>query len=109
MNIPRAIDFDEITPEQCETLIRAKAEKESTRYILEFPEEKISVENGRYGPYIKYEKKNLYLKRDGKKITELEEIQKLTIDDLKSIIREQVPGAFAEKLKGEKKSPARRE
>lgn len=67
---------------------------------------KISVENGRYGPYIKFGKENVYLKRGGKKITELEEIQSLTLDDVKEMITEQIPDAFKEKKKAAPKKAA---
>ena len=63
MNVPRAIDFDSITSEEAEKLIATKVDKEANRYIHHWPEEKISVENGRYGPYIKFGKENVYLKR----------------------------------------------
>ena len=107
VNVPRAINFDNITEEEAQRLIAAKVEKESNRYIHQWPEEKISVENGRYGPYIKFVKANVYLKRDGKKITELEEIQALTLDDVKAMIEDQIPGAFKEKKKAPaKKKPA---
>jgi DNA topoisomerase I len=99
INIPRAIDPDSITNEEAEKLISAKLEKEANRYIHNWEEEKISVENGRYGPYIKFGKNNLYLKRDGKKITDIEEIKNLSLDDVKDIIKEQVPDAFKEKKK----------
>lgn len=97
VNVPKNIDFDNITPEEAERLIAAKVEKEANRYIHNWEEEKISVENGRYGPYIKFGKENAYLKRGGKKITELEEIQSLTLADVKEMISEQIPDAFKEK------------
>lgn len=99
VNVPRSIDFDTITEEEANKLIAAKIDKEANRYIHNWPEEKISVENGRYGPYIKFGKANVYLKRDGKKITDQEEIQKLTLTDIKEIISEQIPDAFKEKKK----------
>lgn len=106
--MPRAIDFDNITAEEAEKLIAAKVEKEANRYIHNWPEEKISVENGRYGPYIKFGKENVYLKRGGKKITEIEDIQALTLEEVKEIILEQIPDAFGKKKKTEKaeKKPA---
>jgi DNA topoisomerase-1 len=91
VNVPRAIDFETISPEEAEKLIAAKEEKESTRYIHNWPEEKISVENGRYGPYIKFGKNNVYLKRGGKKITDAEVIKSLTLEEVKEMIAEQVP------------------
>ncbi len=91
MNVPKAIDFENITPAEAERLIAAKVEKEANRYIHNWSEEKISVENGRYGPYIKFGKENVYLKRGGKKITELADIQALTLEDVKEMIADQIP------------------
>lgn len=104
VSIPRAINPDEITPDEAEKLISAKVEKESNRYIHHWEEEGISVENGRYGPYIKFGKKNFYLKKSGKKITEQEEINSLTLDDVKNMILEQDENAFWKKKKVVKKS-----
>jgi DNA topoisomerase-1 len=84
-------DFDTLSDTDAQTLIAAKIEKEANRYIHNWSEEKISVENGRYGPFIKFEKENVYLKRDGKKITELEEIKALTLEEVKEMIADQVP------------------
>ncbi len=99
INVPKNIDFDNITEEEAQKLIAAKVDKEANRYIHNWPEIKISVENGRYGPYIKFGKENVYLKRGSKKITELTEIQALTLEEIKEIITEQIPDAFKEKKK----------
>lgn len=107
INIPRSIDPESITPEEAEKLIQAKSEKEATRYIHQWPEEKITVENGRYGPFIKYGKLNFYLKQDGKKITDAEIIKNLTLTDIKSMIEEQAPGTFTKKTAWEKKKGAK--
>lgn len=96
INIPRAYNFDTITAKECAELIEKKLEKEANRYILQFPEEKISVENGRWGPYIKFNKK--MLKLTGKKYTS-EEAALLTLDEVKAMIESQVPNAFAKKEK----------
>lgn len=106
VNVPKAIDFENITPAEAERLIAAKVEKEANRYIHNWSEEKISVENGRYGPYIKFGKENVYLKRGGKKITELADIQALTLEDVKEMIADQIPWAFKEKKTAAKKKPA---
>lgn len=91
MNVPVRYDFDTLSDTDAQTLIAAKIEKEANRYIHNWSEEKISVENGRYGPFIKFGKENVYLKRDGKKITELEEIKALTLEEVKEMIADQVP------------------
>jgi len=101
------MDPDEITAEEAEKLIAAKAEKEANRYIHQWSEEKISVENGRYGPFI-HGKENYYLKRDGKKITDSDMIQALTLDDVREMILEQNPDAFGKTKKPTKKAPAKK-
>lgn len=97
VNVPVRYDFENLSQIDAETLIAAKIDKEANRYIHHWPEEKISVENGRYGPYIKFGKENVYLKRGWKKITELSEIEALTLVEIKEMISDQVPGAFKEK------------
>lgn len=97
VNVPKSIDFENITLEECFDLIVKKVDKEANRYLLRFEEEGIDIENGRYGPYIKFKKKNLYLKQKGKKITDIEVIKKLSLDEVKSIISEQMPDAFETK------------
>ena len=91
MNVPARYDFDDLSEVDAQTLIAAKVDKEANRYIHNWSEEKISVENGRYGPFIKYGKENVYLKRGSKKITEMEEIKALTLEEIKEMIVDQVP------------------
>jgi DNA topoisomerase-1 len=108
INVPARFDFDNLSESDAQALIAAKVDKEANRYIHNWPEVKISVENGRYGPFIKFGKENVYLKRGGKKITEIEEIKALTLDDVKDMISEQIPDAFKEKKKVVKKTAAKK-
>src|SRR5665213_779324 len=59
INVPRAYNFDELTQKDCNELIEKKIEKEANRFIKEWPEEKIAIENGRWGPFIRFGKKNV--------------------------------------------------
>jgi len=79
-------------------LIEAKIKKEENRYITRWPEEKSSLENGRWGPLVKFGKKLIYLpkKEDGTRTT-VDEAKALSLDAVKAIIETQVPGAFAKK------------
>lgn len=98
INIPRAYNFDTITESECEELILKKMDKEANRYIHHWPEEKISVENGRWGPFIKFNKKMLKIafKPEGGKYT-AEEAAVFTLEDIKKMIETQVPDAFVKK------------
>ena len=46
---------------------RKKLDKEANRYIQQWPSEKISIENGRWGPFIRFGKKMLKVIGKGEK------------------------------------------
>ena len=93
-----------MTELQAIELIEAKIEKEANRYIHHWPEEKISVENGRWGPYIKFGKAIINLPRiDGGKMN-ADHALTLTLPDVKKIIEAELPGAFDEKKAVPKKA-----
>jgi len=108
INIPRAYNYDALKQSDLEELISKKVDKEANRFIQNWPAEKISIENGRWGPFIKFGKKMLKLgrKADGEKYTP-EEAALLSIDDVKKMIEDQVPGAFTKKAAA-KKIPAKK-
>jgi len=112
INVPRAYNFDALSQKDIEELIEKKLTKEANRYIQNWPSEKISIENGRWGPFIKFGKKMLKLGRkdEGEKFTP-EELASLSLEDVKSMIEKQVPGAFTKKAprkKAAKKAPAKK-
>ena len=79
------------------TLIEAKIKKEANRYIHKWDDENIAVENGRWGPFIRYKKKSIAIpKTDGKRITP-EEASELTLEQVKEIIENAMPGTFKAK------------
>jgi DNA topoisomerase-1 len=103
INIPARYSFDTLTTQQAVELIEAKLEKEANRYIHHWPEDGISVENGRWGPFVKFGKAVVNLPRmDGVKMT-ADQALTLTLIDVKKIIETELPGAF-----DEKKTPAKK-
>ncbi|NOT38328.1 MAG: type I DNA topoisomerase [Saprospiraceae bacterium] len=102
VNVPRRIAIASITQEEAIPLIQAKEVKEANRFIHQFDEEKITVENGRWGPFIKFNKKILNLPKVEDKRVTAEQAAAMTIDDFKKIIEEQIPGAFDKKKKSTK-------
>ncbi|MCW3073936.1 MAG: topoisomerase [Flaviaesturariibacter sp.] len=108
INIPRAYNFDNLSQSDINELIEKKLEKEGNRYIQQWPAEKISVENGRWGPFIRFGKKMLKLGRaaDGGKLTP-EAAAALSLEEVKKMIEDQVPGPFTKKLKAPAKSGAK--
>lgn len=99
INVPRAYNFDNLSQKDIEELIEKKLDKEANRYIQNWPEEKIALENGRWGPFIKFGKLMLKLsKSEGGKYTP-EELAALSLEDVKKMIEAQVPNAFAPKGK----------
>ena len=106
INIPRAYQFDTITEKECYELIEKKIEKEANRYIREWPEEKISIENGRWGPFIRHGKKMLKVIGKGAngKLT-AEELAVMELEEIKKMIIEQDPKAFDKKTTAKKAAP----
>jgi DNA topoisomerase-1 len=100
INVPRRYNFDALSKADINELIEAKVKKEANRYIHNWPEEKIAVENGRWGPFIRFGKKMLKIprKKDDTKYT-AEEAAAFTLDDVKKMIETEMPGAFAKKEK----------
>lgn len=103
VNIPARIAPDKMTPAQAVELIEAKIEKEGNRYIHLWEAEKISVENGRWGPYIKFGKNNLKLPRINGAAMTADYARSLTLEDVKKIIEAEMPGVFDKKEKKTKK------
>lgn len=86
VNVPKKYDFDNLPIEDAIELIKKKEEKEANRYIKQWTDEKIALENGRWGPFIRHGKKSISLpKVDGKRMTQ-EDAAELSLDDVKKII-----------------------
>ena len=97
VNIPRKYNPDHITLEEAHALIEDKLKKEANRYIQQWESEKISIENGRWGPFIRFKKKMISLpKVDGKRMTE-EQAAKLSLEEVKKAIEAEDPDAFGKK------------
>lgn len=107
INVPRAYNFDHLTEEDCKALIQKKIEKEANRYIRQWPDEKIAIENGRWGPFIRFGKKMMKIsaKSDATKYT-AEELSVLPLEKVKEMILQQDPKAFDKKAP-KKKVPAK--
>jgi DNA topoisomerase I len=108
INVPRRYDFDNLSQADMNELIEAKSAKEANRFIQQWPAEKIAIENGRWGPFIRFQKKQLRLdkKKDDTKYT-VEEAATLELEDVKKMIEAQVPNAFSKKSAA-KKAPAKK-
>ena len=107
INVPKRYDFDNLSQSDINELVEAKLEKEANRYIQQWEKEKISLENGRWGPFIKFGKAMFKIpkKKDDTKY-EADELKEITLDEVKKWITAQDPKAFAEKKKPAAKKPA---
>jgi len=107
INVPRRYNHDNLSQADINELVEAKIKKEENRYIQHWPEEKISVENARWGPLIKFGKKIIRLpkKADDTKYT-AEEMKVIPLEDVKKWIEAAIPNAFGKK-KAAKKAPAK--
>jgi len=107
INVPKRYDFDNLSQSDINELVEAKLEKEANRYIQQWEKEKISLENGRWGPFIKFGKAMFKIpkKKDDTKY-ESDELKEISLDEVKKWITDQDPKAFAEKKKPAAKKPA---
>jgi len=103
INIPKRYDSDNLTQEEMFELIAAKEEKEANRYIEQWPEDKIALENGRWGPFIRHKKKSYKLPRkaDGERYDSEEAKATFDLESIKKILLEE--GAKGVKLAADKK------
>jgi len=106
INVPRAYNFDNLSQNDINELIEKKLDKEANRYIQNWSEEKISIENARWGPQIKFGKLMLKLIKNGGGKFTTEELAVLTLDEVKAMIVAQVPKAFDKK--GTKKAATKK-
>ncbi|MDO5016932.1 MAG: type I DNA topoisomerase [Porphyromonas sp.] len=76
VSIPKELSPYEITLEEAKPLIDTKKEQERNKHISTFGEgaETVEILNGRWGPYIKYQKSNYKIPKgtDATKLTEVE-------------------------------------
>lgn len=107
-NVPKRYDFDNLTQEEILELVMAKEEKEANRYIKIWDEEKIALENGRWGPFIRFKKKSVKLpKIDDQRMTK-EQAAELTLEEVKKLIEAEIPDAFAKAKKKTKKKTTKK-
>jgi len=99
INVPKAYNFDFLSDNDIRELIAKKIEKEANRFIQTWTADKIAIENGRWGPFIRFGKDMLKLGKNpatGEKYTP-EELAVLSLEEVKKLIVEQVPNAFEPK------------
>ena len=109
VNVPKKYDFENLSQADIIELIDAKLEKEANRYIQQWEKEKISIENGRWGPFIKFGKNNFKIPKNKKdeKYT-AEELSEVSLDEVKKWITAQDKTAFAAKKTPAKKTAAKK-
>ncbi len=100
VNVPKKYDFDNLSQSDINELIEAKLEKEANRYIQQWEKEKVSIENGRWGPFIRFKKANIKIpkKANGEKYT-AEELSVISFEEVKKWIEAEDKDAFKEKKK----------
>ena len=108
INIPRAYNFDILTQQDCNELIEKKMEKEANRFIRQWPEEKIAIENGRWGPFIRFGKKMLKLTSGANGKYTADQLTTIELDEVKKMILLQEPKAFDKKGAVKKKAAVKK-
>ncbi|WP_129715727.1 type I DNA topoisomerase [Pedobacter sp. SYP-B3415] len=109
INVPRAYNFDQLSEKDINELIDKKLEKEANRFIRSWETDKIAIENGRWGPFIRFGKQMLKLGTNPatKQKYTAEELSGISLEEVKKMIEAQVPDAFKAKP-AKKKAPAKK-
>ena len=108
VNVPKKYDFDNLSHNDINELIDTKLEKEANRYIQQWEKEKIAIENGRWGPFIKFGKNNFKIpkNKNDEKYTQ-EELKEVSLEEVKKWISAQDKNAFKEKKPAAKKKSSK--
>jgi len=86
-------------------LIAAKIEKEANRYIHKWDDLKLAVENGRWGPFVRWGKKSIKIpKIDGERMTSEQAKEMMTLEEAKKLVEAEFPDAFKKKERKKKAS-----
>lgn len=107
VNIPARFDADNLTQEEQHELIEAKLVKEANRFIQRWDDEKLAIENGRWGPFIRWQKKSIKLPRVDKKAMSQEDAEKMTLEEVKKLVEAEHPTAFKKKTRAKAKPKAK--
>lgn len=111
INVPRRYNFDHLSAQDIKELIETKVEKEANRFIQQWPEEKIALENGRWGPFIRFGKKMIKLgRKEGGEKYSAEELSDVPLEEVKKMILAEEPKAFDKPVKAaaKKKTAAKK-
>ena len=103
VNVPVRYDFENLTADEANELIAAKIHKEANRYIQKWDELDLSIQNGRWGPFIKWKKVNVKLPKVGDEKMTPEQAAEMSLEDVKKLVEAEHKGAFDEKKKPVKK------
>ena len=107
VNVPARMDLDHLTHEQMHELISAKQSKEASRYIQQWSDLDIAIENGRWGPFIRFKKKNINLPKVESQRMTAEQAALLSLEEVKALIEAEIPDAFKKKAPAKKAASAK--
>ncbi|MDR2207246.1 MAG: type I DNA topoisomerase [Flavobacteriaceae bacterium] len=90
VNVPKKYDFNNLSQNDIAELIEAKLHKEANRYIRQWEKEKISIENGRWGAFVRSGKSMIKIpkNKNGEKY-DVEELKTISLDEVKKWIAAQ--------------------
>ena len=122
VSIPKGEDISTVDLERAIQIISAKQKEDAPigwfdekpitkgkgRFIRQWPEEKIAIENGRWGPFIRFGKKMLKLTPGATGRYTPDQLTTIDLDTVKKMIISQEPKAFDKKAPAKKRAPAKK-
>jgi DNA topoisomerase-1 len=106
VNIPKRFDPETISTDDMMELIKIKEEKEANKFVTVWEKEKIAVENGRWGPFIRFKKKSFKIEKINDVRITSEQAKCITLEEAQAIIGGEQPKSMIKKVKALQKKEA---
>lgn len=71
--------------------------RKPTVKFKKWDDEGIAIENGRWGPFIRYKKSMVKIPKIGDAKPDAEQLKAFTLEEVKEIIEKELPGTFTDK------------
>lgn len=84
-------------------IIEEKLKRDAEKIIHSWPEHNITVEMGRWGPFVRYGKENIRIPQKDKQKVDRDAALEMTLEEFMKIVKEKFPDAFTKKKTPPKK------
>ncbi len=106
VNIPKRFDPETISDADMMELISIKEEKEANKFVTVWEKEKLAVENGRWGPFIRFKKKSFKIEKINDVRITSEQAKSITLEEAQAIVAGEQPKSMIDRVSKMQKEEA---